>query len=530
MLTGLIKKQLTEVFRSYYINPKKNEARSKAGTVGMFILFGFLMIVVLGGMFAFLGYTMCAPLVQAGVGWLYFVIFGLIATLLGVFGSVFSTFSGLYLAKDNDLLLSMPIPVRDIILSRLANVYLMSLMYVAVVLVPVSIVYWIFGVCNAAAVVGAIVLLLLVSVFVTLLSCLLGWVVAKLSLKLKNKSYVTVLLALLGIGLYYFLYFKAQTLLRELVNNAAVYGAQVRGSANALYLFGRIGEGDWLAMLLFMAVVALLAGLVWLLLRKTFLHIATATGAQSKALYREKTVRQKSVDNALLGKELRRFTSSATYMLNCGLGLLFLLLGGVLFLVYGERIVSALSGMLGSGFVPVLLCAAVCLMSSMNDISAPSVSLEGKSLWMIQSLPVTPWQVLRAKLRAHLLIVCVPTVFVAVCGAMILRETAAVKLLFELVCLLFALLMALWGLFLGLKLPNLQWTNETFVIKQSGCVAFTLFGGWAYPLLLGGLYFLVGASLGPTFYLSLAAAVTAGLDLVLYLWLKTRGARIFATL
>ena len=260
MLTGLIKKQLTEVFRSYFINPKKNEARSKAGTVGMFILFGFLMIVVLGGMFAFLGYTMCAPLVQAGVGWLYFVIFGLIATLLGVFGSVFSTFSGLYLAKDNDLLLSMPIPVRDIILSRLANVYLMSLMYVAVVLVPVSIVYWIFGVCNAAAVVGAIVLLLLVSVFVTLLSCLLGWVVAKLSLKLKNKSYVTVLLALLGIGLYYFLYFKAQTLLRELVNNAAVYGAQVRGSANALYLFGRVGEGDWLAMLLFMAVVALLAG------------------------------------------------------------------------------------------------------------------------------------------------------------------------------------------------------------------------------------------------------------------------------
>ena len=33
---------------------------------------------------------------------------GLLAVFLGAFGSVFNTYSGLYLAKDNDLLLSMP--------------------------------------------------------------------------------------------------------------------------------------------------------------------------------------------------------------------------------------------------------------------------------------------------------------------------------------------------------------------------------------------------------------------------------------
>ena len=40
----------------------------------------------------------------------------------------------------------------------------------------------------------------------------------------------------------------------------------------------------------------------------------------------------------------------------------------------------------------------------MNDMTAPSVSLEGKSLWLMQSLPVTPWQVLRAKLTMQLLL------------------------------------------------------------------------------------------------------------------------------
>ena len=54
---------------------------------------------------------------------------GLLAVLLGAFGSVFNTYSSLYLSKDNDLLLSMPIPVRSIMASRLLGVYLMGLMY-----------------------------------------------------------------------------------------------------------------------------------------------------------------------------------------------------------------------------------------------------------------------------------------------------------------------------------------------------------------------------------------------------------------
>ena len=38
----------------------------------------------------------------------------------------------------------------------------------------------------------------------------------------------------------------------------------------------------------------------------------------------------------------------------------------------------------------------------MNLLTPPSVSLEGKTLWLLQSLPVTPWQALRAKLDLHL--------------------------------------------------------------------------------------------------------------------------------
>ena len=193
MLKTLLHKQMTEIFRSYFYDAKKNKKRSKASTIMFFAIYVILMVGVLGGIFTYLSISMCEPMVIAGAGWLYFTIMSLIAIALGAFGSVFNTYSGLYLSKDNDLLLSMPIPVRYIMISRLLGVYLIGLMYSEVVMLPAIIVYWVIAAPGAAAVVCSLVLALLVSVIVMLLSCLLGWVVAKVSLKLKNKSFITAL-------------------------------------------------------------------------------------------------------------------------------------------------------------------------------------------------------------------------------------------------------------------------------------------------------------------------------------------------
>lgn len=51
MLKLLLKKQLTEIFRNYFYDPKKNRARSKAGIVGYILLFVIIMVGILGGMF-----------------------------------------------------------------------------------------------------------------------------------------------------------------------------------------------------------------------------------------------------------------------------------------------------------------------------------------------------------------------------------------------------------------------------------------------------------------------------------------------
>ena len=186
MLKTLVKKQLMEIFRSYFYDAKKNRKRSALSTAMFIALFVLLMVGMLGGIFTFLSFTMCGAMTSVGMDWLYFTLMGLMAIFLGAFGSVFNTYSSLYIAKDNDFLLSMPIPVKIIMGSRLMSVYLMGLMYAAVIFVPAMIVYWIVAPVTVSAVVCSIIALLMISIFVMVLSCALGWLVAKISLKLKN--------------------------------------------------------------------------------------------------------------------------------------------------------------------------------------------------------------------------------------------------------------------------------------------------------------------------------------------------------
>lgn len=532
MLKVLLKKQLTEAFKGYFYDAKKNRMRSGWAIAGYFVIFLVIMVGLLGGMFTSLSLTLCGGLAAAGMGWLYFALMSGIAVVLGAFGSVFNAFCALYLAKDNDLLLSLPIPVRTIVMARLVNVYLMGAMYSAVVLVPALAVYWIMLGATAARVVCGVLLFIVVTVFVLLLSCVLGWVVAKISLRLKNKSFVTVIVSLLFIAAYYFCYFKANDFIRTLLLNADVYAERIKGAAYGLYLFGRVGEGDWLAAAVFAAATAAVFALLWTVLSRSFLRIAAGGGKTKKARYTERTVREKSVFGALLGKELGRFAASPSYMLNCGLAVLLLPACGVLLLVKGQGFFEALDSVFASrpDSAAVLLCTALCTISCMNDMASPSVSLEGKSLWIPQSLPVEARTVLRAKTSMQTLLTAVPMLFAALCAAWIVASSPAVRVLICVMPVVYTVFSAVYGTVIGVRMPILSWTNELAPIKQSGAVAIALFGGWAVNVVFAGLYLLAGYRIGAALYLLLWTVLFAAAALLLQRWLDTKGAASFAAL
>ncbi len=533
MLKVLIKKELRQVWYQSFLRGGKagrnGKKRSGKGTAILWIVLAVYLLAI----FSFVAWLAGEQFLGLpGLGWLYYMLLGGAAILFGALGSVFSTYTTLYLAKDNDLLLSMPVPVKHVILSRLSTVYLMGLFYAGSIALPAAVVGLIRAGFSLSRLVGSLVWVLLITLIVLALSCLLGWVVARISLKLKRKSFLIVLLSLFFFGLYYVVYFRMINHMPELIESVLRYGEGVRSSFNPLWLFGRTGEGDWLAMLLCLAALCLVLGLIWLLMQRSFLSVATASADGKKAVYREKAARQGSVSAALFRREWQRFSSSAGYMLNTGIGIVFLLGLGVFLLIKGKEYLGILCSSIPAlgEMLPVLICAACCMMAGTVDISAPSVSLEGKTLWQLRSLPVTAWQVLQAKLLLHLSAAILPTLFCVGVAAAILQATLAQKLLILAVSLLFMVLTALLGLVLGLKMPNLDWTNELIPIKQSLPVVITMLGGMGFALLLGGLYVWFGRRLGVTGWLSAAALVLIIANAALFLWLRSKGTKRFEEL
>lgn len=530
MLKQLLKKQLLEMFQNFFVDRKKNKGRSKASSIAMIVGYFVLICGLFGAMFSVFAYSML-PIVDRGYGWMFFCFMGIVAVAMGAFGSIFNTYSGLYLAKDNDFLISMPIPVGYIMASRLLGVYLMGTLYSALVIIPAIIVYLLHVPFSAKALICAILFVIIISLIVMILSCALGWVVAKINSKLKNKSIMTVFVSLVFLAIYYVFYFKANEIIRSIIANADAYGDKIKGSVYPLYFFGRAGAGDIVASLIVLVIVGAFCALTYYVIARSFIGIATATQNVSKKRYTEKRVKTKSADFALLGKELQRFLSSPNYILNCGLGILILIGAGVLVLIKGSWLLSGITNIFGSdNFVCVIASALICLIASMNDMSAPSISLEGKNIWIAQSLPVTSWQAIKAKRNCHLLLTCVPTLICSICAVIALKPTVLGAAMMVVMPLVFVLLFSVIGLALNLKYPNLKWTNEITPIKQSMSVFVSMFGGWIYSILIMFAYYPLSGIISSEIYLIGAAAVTGLLCLAIHSWLKKKGTKIFAEL
>lgn len=531
MIKTLLKKQLMELFSFFWQNKKKNTIRTGSKLI-LSVLIYLAFFVMVASIFAFVAVMMCEPLVEAGMDWLYFALMGITGIALGTFGSVFSTYTTLYQAKDNNMLLSMPIKPRTLLSVRLIGVYVMGLLYEILVMVPVLGIYYVTAKPGFVTAILSILVTLVLSVFIMALSTVLGWVVAVVSAKAKHKSILTVVLSLVFVAVYFYFCGMANTLLQELLMQPEKAATAILGNFYPVYLMGQAAVGDVKSFLLFAALVFALFGVIYFILVKSYRKLLTSNKGEAKRVYREQSVKAGNADSSLLYKELRRFLGTPNYMLNCGLGIVFMVVAAIALLVKGKVVTDMLNTELAGmgGIIPLLACAGICMLASMNDITAPSVSLEGKNIWLLQSFPVSGWQVLRAKLKLHLWMTLIPVLFLTVSVLWVLKPALIYIVCIPIVAVLFVSFMAELGLTINLLTPNLNWTSEIIPIKQSLGVTITLFGGWAVVVALCGIYVLLRSVVSPAAYLACSALVLLMGSAALYLWLKKRGAKIFEAL
>ena len=109
-----------------------------------------------------------------------------------------------------------------------------------------------------------------------------------------------------------------------------------------------------------------------------------------------------------------------------------------------------------------------------SNTTAPSISLEGKNLWIIKSWPVDEGKILLAKLCVHLTVTIPLLIVNCVIAGFIIRLSIADCIVLFVICALFAVLGGLTGLIYNLYFHRFDFYSDTQVVKNSSSVLLTI--------------------------------------------------------
>lgn len=453
----------------------------------------------------------------------------LVAVLVGAQASGSFVFGG----RDNDLLLSLPIPRITLALAKLAALWAGDLLVLLAFTLPAGAAYtssavvgpWFWPALTAAA--------LLVSLLATAVSVMLGLALTAIAASGRGTLFSNVVGMATLLGVLTLAIAGQSTLFRAFEEDPGVMRARLTASL-ALFAWVRDAAVAGSASALALLALACLppAALVSWLVSRWFAPLvgalAVRRGPRHTGELRRSRIR--TPFGALVWREARRFFGTSVYFLNTGFGLAILLLGAAWLLVDP----SLPDGFEGAARVLGLSPAAMLTLGLMTvavtvDTTAPSISLEGQRLWILKTSPLPASAVLDAKVAFNLILTVPVLALSATSCALAVRASATDAILLFAVPAAASLFVAELGLVLNLAWPNLSAANDTVVVKQSASVLAALLLG-----LIGVASAVAAGIMAQTRYgvpaLPIMLVVLLALAAALFVLLRTWGVRTFTAL
>ncbi len=540
MTKALFKMQLKSLMSSMSFGRRRRgrEMSARSGMVYYVVVMGIIAAAIYFALRQSL-VSMMAPLLFTDYAWIFFAMNSIVGAVIGFITCVFLADNMIFRPKDNDILLPLPIKPSKIVFVRMMVLAIRVLFFTAIGFVPSIDVYINTMGFDLKSFIFQIVTLLSITLFTVSICLIVGFITSKISSKFSAGSGKTTVTVVLSFGLmliYMLLVSKLQDLISYLVTHGEDIGGNIMRYLYPFYLMGRGCLGDVGALLIILAITAAIFLVIWFLVQKNFISIVTATGHAKGKVYHGGGMVARTAASALYRKELKRLSSSAVYIMNSCMNVIFLLIIPVILLTRRDQVVTAFANIppVFQGTVFVIIAAFLCFMMVMGMMTAASVSLEGSSLWVIRTLPVSSKSVLMAKIKLQVSIYLLPLIFTtAVLGFIFNASPLNIILLFVLVVLC-EVFTAEVGLIENLKRPRFDWKNEAVVIKQSAAVGFSMLicGLVAAAVFLPYIFLMSGLFGGAvvingTVYLIIACAIYLVLALLLYRWISTKGAKIF---
>lgn len=169
-----------------------------------------------------------------------------------------------------------------------------------------------------------------------------------------------------------------------------------------------------------------------------------------------------------------------------------------------------------------LLISFFIFFGGTSATTATTFSREGKASWLTRMVPVTARDQIVGRTGVAMLIQSLGIVFTIIAIQLIFPLTLSTLLLTVVLGILGSLPILLFGLFMDMNRPLLNWDNPQKAIKNNMNVVITLFVGMAYTGLLIGISGLLGYFVNPLLGYGLFLLISIGISVVFYQVISNR--------
>ena len=427
---------------------------------------------------------------------------GILAFIEGVYKSQGILFE----AKDNELLFSLPISKKQILLSRLIKLYAFQFLYSLLFIIPGIVCYLMFEKAGVYFYLITGLTLLLFPIIPTVLGCFFGYIVKKFSVNFKSKKLVQTIFTIVIVSALMILSLRMQDLVKGIVDNSnSIDSVLTKYYPIGAYL-KLLSRFDIVTFILLLFINAVVLSAFVLIVSKSYFKIVSKSKENIKPVRdnsskKEYVFKQNNSLFALLKKELARYFSSTVYMFNTLFGLALLIIAtvslcmnfdGTIDTIASEE-TSEMAVIALSSIAPKVYLAILVAMSFMTSITSSSISLEGKSFNISKSLPVKVEKQLLAKVLMSDLIT-IPVILICDVVFCVFFEVGII----DIVSILFASFLApsiaaVFGLIINLKFPKMDASSDTEVVKQSMSSMISVFGGMLFAAIFLVITFLLAA-------------------------------------
>ena len=470
-------------------------------------------------------------------------------TLMAFVISVMTLLEGIYKAgpilfncKDDDLLLSLPIEKKTVIFVRIFKFYVFELLFNSMFFIPLIVtysywadkIYWNFYLTS-------FVMIFLLPIIPIIISCIIGTIIAGLSSRFKHKNIVQIVLSMLFLLFIFYFSFKVNSADSFIIEYASTISNVVNKIYYPAYLYAELAiKFDLLKLLLFVITNIVLFVVFIIILSKFYFKI----NSKSKSVISKNTrvdkieIKSNTQTASLIKKELSTFFKTPVFIVNSGFGLVLFLIAVIYISLKFNSFINVITTQEDIGVtaqdiinnISRIIYFLVVVTAFMTSITNSVISLEGRNINILKSLPVKVKTILMSKIYSCLLITT-PVLFL---GNIILFFRFKIAILDALFLLILSVLMPLVSHFIGilinLEYPKLDAQNSTEVVKQSTSSMLSVFIGMMIlvaniPFVLGLLKFT-----SSTLFLFIAVIIYAIIDIILYLNLCNKGVKKFNSL